>query len=327
MLKILPKLGFRIFSSLITILIIISLVFIALQLSPGNASYKYLSPELNSEALQKIVENFKTESNIWEKYTAFIYNIFNWDFGYSLNYKEPVFDVIKPKLIFTIFFTLIAFSFPLIVSFLLAYRSVKKPFGWFDKTIKSVTLVSYSTPPFVSGLFLIYLFSYLLNIFPISGAYSLNYDELSFVGKFIDLTKHMILPILVFSLVEIPIYYNYLRESLKNIVSSTFVLYLKSIGTNEKILFWKHILPNTLNTVIAIAGVEIGVMLGGSLIIEVVFGLPGMGRLIVSAISTNDFPLVIGCCLIASAIVILAGFLSDLLRIFIDRRLEGGLLN
>jgi peptide/nickel transport system permease protein len=327
MLKILPKLGIRILSSLLTIFIVISLVFVALQLAPGEASYKYLSSDISQEALNNITNKTKSVDNLFEKYTEFISNILSWDFGYSLNYKKPVFEVIKPKLNFTIIFTFLAFSFQLIISFLLAYKSIQKPFGFFDKTLKSLTLISYSTPPFVSGLFLIYLFSYLLGVFPISGAYSTNHDDLNGFQQLLDLIKHMILPIMVFSLVEIPVYYNYLRENLRNIVSSTFILYLKSIGINERRIFWKHILPNALNSVIAVAGVEIGVMLGGSLIIEVVFGLPGMGRLIVSAISTNDYSLVIGCCLIASGIVIMAGLVSDILRIVIDKRLAKGLLN
>jgi peptide/nickel transport system permease protein len=327
MLKLLPKIGLRVVSSIITVLVIISAIFFILKAAPGNSEYKYLSTKLSAEAIQKITSDFKVNEGLFSEYFAFIKNILSGEFGYSLNFHKPVFDVILPKLLFTLAFTLVAFLIQLIFSFILAYYSAKYPNSNFDKLTKSITLISYSTPPFVSGLILIYLFSYSFGLFPMSGAYSYEIMDFNLLGKVFDLLKHLILPILVFALIQIPIYYNYLRESIRTVLSSTFILYMRSIGTKNSVVFRKHILPNSLNAVIAVAGTEVGVMLGGSLIIEVVFGLPGMGRLILTAISTNDFPLIIGCCLIASSIVILTSFASDILRVKIDKRLAKGLLN
>jgi peptide/nickel transport system permease protein len=99
------------------------------------------------------------------------------------------------------------------------------------------------------------------------------------------------------------------------------------MGIKNRTILLNHVIPNAINPVIAIAGIELGSLLGGTLLIEVIFGLPGMGRLTLNAIYAFDYPLIIGCCFIAGVMVIISGFLSDIVRIIIDKRLLKGLLN
>jgi ABC-type dipeptide/oligopeptide/nickel transport system permease component len=113
-------------------------------------------------------------------------------------------------------------------------------------------------------------------------------------------------------------------DELKN---QTFVLNLRASGIDEKIILKNHILPNAIRPLISVAGIELGILLGGTLITEVIFSLPGMGRLIVDSIFSRDYPLVIGCVFTAGAVMILANFLADIVKLKIDKRLIKGILN
>src|SRR3972149_1062117 len=137
---------------------------------------------------------------------------------------------------------------------------------------------------FVTGVFLVFIFSELLNIFPSSGLSSYDSADFSFWARLTDYIYHLILPIITLSLIEIAIFYKYLRDNLEDVYNKLFVLNLRASGVSEKDILLKHVIPNAINPLITIAGIELGIMLGGTLIVEVVFGLPGMGRLIIEAI-------------------------------------------
>ncbi len=323
----LKKLLSRLVTSVLVLFIVISFIFILLQLSPGNPSLKYLSPRLSSDALTDIANSFRSDKNIPEQYFSFISNFIRGDFGMSLNFREPVLDVISDYLFFTILFALTTFVIQLVISFWMAYKSAVNPGGKFDRFFSKISMVMYSTPSFVSGIIFIYLFSYQLGLFPISGVYSTEYYLMGPVEKFFDVLYHLFLPGVTLIITLIPIYFKYLRDNLKSVINSTFILKLESLGVKKSTVLIRHVIPNALNPVIAIAGIELGFLLGGTLLIEVIFGLPGMGRLTLNAIFAFDYPLIIGCCFIAGLMVIVSSFLSDIIRVFIDKRLLGGLLN
>lgn len=317
----------RLVTSILVLFVVISFIFILLQISPGNPSLKYLSPRLSAEALTEISNSFRSDKNITEQYFSFMGSFLRGDFGISLNFREPVLTVIYDYLIFTLFFSSSAFIIQLLISFWLAYESAVKPGGRFDRFFSKISMVMYSTPSFVSGIIFIYLFSYQFGLFPISGVYSTDHLSLSPVEKVLDVLYHLFLPCITLVITLIPIYYKYLRDNLKSVINSTFILKLHSLGIKNRTILTKHVIPNAVNPVIAIAGIELGFLLGGTLLIEVIFGLPGMGRLTLNAIFAFDYPLIIGCCFIAGLMVIISSFLSDLIRIIIDKRLLKGLLN
>ena len=321
------KLLSRLFTSVVVLLIVISFIFILLQLSPGNPSLKYLSPRLSSEALTDISNSFKSDKNVSEQYYSFITSFVKGDLGISLNFREPVLNVISEYLLFTVLFSLSAFIIQLFVSFFAAYKSSLTPGGMFDKIVSKLSMVTYSTPSFVSGIFLIYILAYKLGIFPISGVYSTNYYQFNLPEKIFDVVYHLFLPCITLVITLFPIYYKYLRDNLKSVINSPMVLKLQSLGLKNRTILIRHVIPNAINPVVAIAGIELGSLLGGTLLIEVIFGLPGMGRLTLNAIFALDYPLIIGCCFTAGIMVIISGFLSDIVRILIDKRLLRGLLN
>ena len=317
----------RIISSVVILFLIITFVFFLIRLSPGDPSQKFISPALNPQLAEQVRESLNLDEPLYLQYLGFLTGAFQGNLGVSYNFRRDVVSVIMDYLPFTFLFVTFSFILQLIISFWLAIKAVKKINGFLDRTLSKLTLFFYAAPVFVTGVFLVFIFSEILNLFPSSGLKSYDFQDYNFLGKILDYLLHLILPIITLSLIEIAIFYKYLRDNLEDVYNKLFVLNLRANGIPEKIILLKHIIPNAINPLITIAGIELGIMLGGTLITEVVFGLPGMGRLTINAILTRDYPLVIGCSLAAGALVIIANLAADIIKASLDKRLLAGSLS
>jgi peptide/nickel transport system permease protein len=196
-----------------------------------------------------------------------------------------------------------------------------------DRLFSKISIVLFSVPTFVIGLVLVYFFSVKLDLLPTSGIKSIFHDDLGSIEKLKDYFAHLILPMITLSLAGVAVFYKYLRDNLDSIKNNTFIINLRANGISETEIFKKHLLPNAVQPLISIAGIEFGILLGGALLTEVIFSLPGMGRLTVSAILNRDFPLVIACSFIAGLMMILSNLAADLIKIKMDKRFIKELIN
>lgn len=317
----------RILSSLLTLFLLVSLLFFLIRLSPGDPSDKYISAKLGSVLSKKVEQEFSLNQPITQQYISFVSNIFRGELGISYNYHQPVFKVIWEYFSFTIIFALLSFSIQISLSIWLAIKVSRKKNRVIEKLTENLALFVYSIPAFVLGVGLILIFSVEIDLLPISGVQSIDYDEMNLLSQLLDLLRHLILPLITLSVPGIAMFYKYIKESMDEVVHKTFITNLKSSGVNDKIIFRKHVLPNALKPLISVAGVELGILLGGTLITEVIFSLPGMGRLAIDSILSRDYPLVIGCVFTAGAVVIIANFLADIVKLKVDKRLIRGILN
>jgi peptide/nickel transport system permease protein len=315
----------RLISSLLILFMLITFLFFLLRISPGGPEQKFISPQLKPELVQKIKESFNLDKSLAEQYEAFIINLAGGNFGVSYNYREPVFNVIIDYLPFTLSFSLIVVFIQFLIGFILSYFSVLKKNSLTDKIISNSSLVLFSIPTFVAGVFLIYIFSEKLNIFPSSGLKSVVHSEMNFGEQFSDYFMHLVLPVITLSIGGIAVYYRYLRDNLEEIYNKQFVLTLRASGKTEKEITLRHVIPNALNPLITVTGIDLGLLLSGALITEVIFGLPGMGRLTVTAILTRDYPLVLGCTFTAGVFIIITNLAADLIKAKIDKRLIKGI--
>ena len=190
-----------------------------------------------------------------------------------------------------------------------------------DKLLNKIAILLYVTPVFVIGLFLVLIFSVKINLFPSSGLSSLDNYEFSFFEKIIDYAHHLVLPLITISLGGIAIFYKYLRDNIVNVMQEPFVTNLQANGFSSKIIFLKHVLPNAINPLISIAGIELGLLLSGTLITEVIFSLPGFGRLMIDSIMLRDYPIIVGCSFVASVAIVFSNFATDLIKFKIDKRM------
>ncbi len=317
----------RVVSSIVVLFLLITFLFFLLRLSPGDPSLKFISPELSPQLAGKIRESFNLDSPLLNQYKTFLINLASGDFGISYTYRTPVFAVIMNFLPFTLVFSTLSFIIQITAGFFLALISIKKINGKLDKTFSQLSLIAYALPSFFLGVILILIFSSLLNIFPSSGLSSFDNSSYSLVQKMADYLEHLVLPLITLSLSGIAVYYKYLRENLEDVYNKTFVLNLRANGVAEKQITLKHVIPNAINPLISVAGVELGLLFSGALITEVIFGLPGMGRLTVNAILNRDYPLVVGCTFISGVLVIITNFIADVIKVKFDKRLIKGMLN
>ena len=317
----------RFLSSLLTLFLLVSFLFVLIRLSPGNPTDKYISAKLGSELSEKIAEKFSLNQPVAEQYFSFVANVFRGDMGVSYNYRLPVFEVIWEYFSFTLVFVAISFILQISISILLALWVIKKQRRWLENFFASSSLLVYSIPAFVLGVALIYIFSVSLNLFPISGLKSLDYDNLSFFSKFFDKLHHLVLPLITLTAAGVAMFYRYIKESMDDVLNQTFTVNLRASGVDDKTILKKHVIPNAIRPLISVAGVELGILLGGTLITEVIFSLPGMGRLTIDSILSRDYPLVIGCVFTAGTVMILANFFADIVKLKIDKRLVKGILN
>jgi len=324
--KISKLLAKRIFSSIIILFLIITFIFFLVRLSPGDPTSKFISPTLSPQLAEKVKESLNLNQPLHMQYIGFLESAVRGDLGISYNFRRDVVSVVLDYLPFTILFVTISFIVQMIISFGLAVKSVKKINGFLDRILSKLTLFFYAAPVFVTGVFLVFIFSELLNLFPSSGLKSYDFQELSFIEKVFDYLLHLFLPIITLSFIEIAIFYKYLRDNLEDVYNKLFVLNLRANAVPEKTILYKHIIPNAVNPLITIAGIELGIMLGGTLITEVVFGLPGMGRLTIDSILTRDYPLVIGCSLVAGALIVFVNLIADIIKAMLDKRLLEGSL-
>ncbi len=315
----------RLISSLLILFFLITFLFFLLRISPGGPEQKFISPQLNPELMQKVRESFNLDKPITQQYGAFLVNLIKGNFGVSYNYRRPVSDVIMDYLPFTLSFALIVVIVQLLFGFLLSFISVSRINSRTDKLISKFTLLLFSIPTFVAGVFLIYIFSEKLNLFPSSGLRSIDHSDMNLPAQFFDYIIHLILPVITLCIGGIAVYYRYLRDNLEEIYNKPFVMNLRASGVSEKEITLKHVIPNAVNPLITITGIDLGLLLSGALITEVIFGLPGMGRLTVTAILTRDYPLVLGCTFVAGVFIIITNLAADILKAKIDKRLIKGI--
>lgn len=317
----------RIFSSLILLFLLFSFLFFLLRIAPGDPSDKYISPKLSPLLLEKARQTFNPTSSLADQYISFLENSVSGNLGISYEYHRPVTEVISTVLPFTIKFSVLAFIVQFASGFLLAFIVFRYAGKFMDKIITRMNFILFSTPAFVSGVLLIFIFSAKLGILPASGEQSLDYDNLSYFGKVLDSLWHLVLPVTCLALTGMPVYYKYFKEGFQENYGKLFVQYLRANGVSEKEILIKHILPNSINPVIAYAGVDLGMLFSSVLVTEVIFGLNGMGRLAVNSIISRDYPLVIGCTLTAAVLMIISNMLADFIRYKIDKRLIMGVMN
>lgn len=319
--KAFPVIIKRLLYSILLLFLLVTFVFLLLRAAPGDPISKYISPVLSPQLSENIKDSFGLNDSIIKQYGNFLEQTLSGNLGISFNYRAPVLQVIMEFLPFTIFFALLSFSLQLIIAISLSLKTSRKRGGFFDKAVSEMNLFIYALPSFLIGVLLIFLFSETLQVLPSSGIKSYDNEEMNFFERVFDITAHLVLPLLTLTITGTAVIYRYLRTNMDEVFNSGMVLYLRSNGISEKEIIKKHILPNAVSPLISIAGIELGILLSGTLITEVIFGLPGMGRLTITAIFQRDYPLITGCALVSGMLIILSNLLADFVKFKMDKRL------
>ena len=291
---------------------ILLVVFLVVRLIPGDPASIMLGIRASDESIAKLRTELGLDLPVWRQFGLFIGNIFQGDLGTSLFYRRPVTEIIFERLPVTVSLVLASVLMSVAVCVPLAVAAAMRPGSWIDQVVRGLSTLTLSMPGFWIGLNLLIVFAVVYPFFPISG----------FGRGFWDILWHLTLPAITISLSLAPILIRTLRTSLIEIMQAPHVEFARTKGLAERRLVRRHVLRNGLMATVTILGVNIGWLMGGSVVVETVFSLPGLGALIVSSISARDYPMIQGIALFFGLLVILINLLTDLLYASLDPRVR-----
>lgn len=301
----------------IPVIILVSIFsFLIIHLAPGDPVNMYIKPEMTIEDIEAIREELGLNAGIVEQYISWIKNVFQGELGYSLVNHQSVSEQIMEKLPATVSLMGVSMIFSLLVSIPLGLISGLKRDKITDQIISIFSYIGISIPSFWFALMLIVVFCLNLRLLPNSGMRTLG------VESFWDLVKHMILPVLVLSWGNIAVFTRYIRSSTITQLEEEYVLTAKSKGLERMQILVRHVLKNCLLPVITLAGMNFAGLVTGSFIVESVFGWPGMGTLGMNAITSRDYPMIMGFTMLSCLLLILGNLIADILYQIADPRIK-----
>lgn len=287
-------------------------VFLVVRLIPGDPARIMLGTRATEERLVALREQLGLGLPIWEQFLRFLGNLVQGNLGTSLVYRRDVMEVILERLPPTIFLIGFAVLLSIAICLPLAIWAALREKRWPDHTVRIVSTLILAMPGFWVGLNLLILFGVVFPIFPIAG----------YGDDFVDRVWHLFLPALTIALGLAPILTRTLRASLIETLQASHVQFARTKGLAESKLLRRHVLRNGLVATVTILGVNIGWLLGGSVVVEMVFSIPGIGALIVSSITARDYPMIQGIALVFGLMVILINLVTDIVYSLLDPRVS-----
>ncbi len=294
-------------------LLLISVVsFIAVHLAPNSFfGAGELNPNMTDETLAQLKSVYGLDKPLFIQYLDWIKNIFSLNFGISFITGNDVSSEIFKRIPITIFMNFVS----LIIVFLLSiYMGIKSAINYdkkIDYVVRQISLVSFSMPSFYLALILIILLSVNFELFPISGLHSI--EEKSGISNYLDMLWHLSLPIFVMVFVGLGSMIMYIRSLTLEILKSDYYYFAVSRGLSSYKLLRFYIIPNLLPPIITLLGLSLPSLIGGSVILESIFGIDGMGQLFYSSALSRDYPMIMGILMITSFLTLLGNILSDLI--------------
>ncbi len=291
---------------------IVLVVFLVVRLIPGDPARIMLGVYASEERLAALRADLGLDQPIWVQFSTFIGDVARGDLGTSLVYRRPVMEVILERLPPTVFLITYAVILSLIVCVPLAMLAATRQGRATDQTVRASSTLALAMPGFWLGLNLLILFAIVVPVFPVSG-----YGETA-VGHL----WHLFLPALTITFSLAPILIRTLRSSIIEAMQAPHVEFARTKGLRHGRLMRRHVLRNGLMATVTILGVNIGWLMGGSVVIENVFTIPGLGSLIISSVTARDYPMIQGIALIFGFLVICVNLVTDMVYAMLDPRVS-----
>jgi peptide/nickel transport system permease protein len=311
-------LGSRLLSS-IPVLIMISIVaFTLLRLSPGDPALLSVGLEAPPEALARARAEMRLDEPIWVQYWAWVTDVARGDFGVSYSDRSPVLDVMAERMPVTAQLAVGALVLIVVLGIPLGVLSALRPNRLTDQVIRVGSLAGISVPNFVVALLLVLTFGWWFpGILPYQGFVRFSEDPLQSLAN-------TVLPALALAAPQIGLVARLTRSSMLEVLGQDYISAARAMGVSERVVIWKDTLRNALLPVVTVLGVQTGFLLGGSVVVETVFGIPGLGRLLVESFTIRDYPVTIGVMMFVAAAFVFINILVDLLYGLINPRIRAG---
>ncbi len=306
-----------------SVLAILALNFLLLQLAPGDAA-DVMAAQTGSPTAQTVLElrsRFGLDAPLLDRLAAYLDNLAHFSLGMSPRFNVSVLSLIGERLPGTLALMLTALGIALVVGIALGAVMARFAGRPLDRAISVISLCCYSIPGFWIGLMLVVVFSVKLDWLPSGGMHSVGIEE-SGLAALLDMARHMVLPAASLSLFFVAIYARLTRAAMLEAQEQDFARTARAKGLSPSAVAIRHVLRNALIPVTTMAGVHVGALLGGSVVVETVFSWPGLGRLAFESMMNRDFNVLLGILFLSSLLVIVANAGVDILHSWLDPRIE-----
>ena len=288
------------------------LIFLMIRLIPGDPATVMLGEKATPELVQLTKIRMGLDKPLVTQYIIYMKNLLTFNLGNSLLFVVPVIDLLKKRMVVTLMLTLMASAFVILISFPLGYLAGRKKDKLADQVIRTSALVALSMPQFWLGILLLLLFGLKLHLLPVGG----------WGQTWPDHIRSLILPALTEALGTSALIVRNLRNNVVDVLRSDYVDFARSKGLKESVVRSRHIVRNALISTITLLALRMGSMLGGAVIIETVFALPGVGSLMVQSIFSRDYAVVQAVVFIFAVLVLVVNLITDVSYSFLDPRVK-----
>jgi peptide/nickel transport system permease protein len=293
------------------------IVFLIMKLIPGDPATAILGSYATPENVARLNAELGLDKPMLQQYLIWLGNILHGDFGRSYSLNKPVIDEVLGRFAATLILAGTALVLCSIFGLIAGIISAVRQFGWADRILTFIVLIGISTPSFFLGLLLILFFAVKIRLFPASGMYAIYGG-----GGILDLIHHLTLPAITLAVVATGVIARLTRTSMLEVLRQDYIRTARAKGLTERKVIMKHAFKAALVSVVPVIGIQAGFVLGGAVYIETVFQWPGIGSMLVTAISTRDLLLVQGGVLVVAAAYVVFNLMADVVQTMLDPRLR-----
>lgn len=316
---------FRRLLGIVPLLIGITLIsFLIIHLAPGKPTVldQAMNPKVTLEARQRLEKLYGLDKPLAYQYFDWLKRLSRFDFGTSFSDNRPVLEKIAERIPLTLSINLISLLLIFLIAVPIGIKSALAPGKNFDKIMTVFVFIGFSLPTFWLALLLMDMVGVKLGWLPISGVKSLNFEYLSPLKKFLDLAKHLILPVFVSSVTGLAGISRYMRSNMLEALKQPYIYTARAKGLSEHKVIYKHALRNALLPIVTILGLSIPGLLGGSVIFETIFALPGIGRLFYEGVMMRDYPLIMAEVVLGAILTMIGNLVADISYAYVDPRIR-----
>ena len=299
--------------------------FAVMHLAPGSPTdlQTQMNPRASAEAQERLRAMYDLDKPLYHQYWIWVKKLAVLDLGQSFSTDHrPVADKILERLPITILLNCLSLILILAIAIPIGVLSAVHQSSLFDKLTSVFVFIGFAMPTFWLALLLMILFGVQLGWLPISGIRSLNYEYLPAGAAFWDLIKHLILPVMLSAFGGLAGLSRYMRANMLEVIRQDYIMTARAKGLSERVVIYKHALRNALLPVITILGLSIPGLIGGSVIFETIFAIPGMGQLFYMSVMARDYPVVMGILFIGAVLTLLGNLIADVSYAVADPRIR-----
>ncbi len=311
----------------IPLLIGITLItFFVIHLAPGRPTdvLTDLNPKISLQARDRLAKIYGLDQPLPAQYLQWLSRMGRLDFGRSFVDDRSVWDKIAERIPVTLMINLLAMTLVFVVAVPLGVFGAVRQGSFWDHWITLFVFVGFATPTFWLALLLMQWLGIQLGWLPLSGIVSLDFERMNFWEKIIDVLRHLALPVFVSAFGGLAGISRYMKTSMGEILRQDFIRTARAKGLSERQVLYKHALRNALLPIVTILGLSVPGLLGGSVIFESIFAIPGLGRLFYDGVMARDYPVVMGILTIGAVLTLLGNLLADLGYAWVDPRIRVG---